>query len=228
MPILKSFKHTEWNSVVDMLKRALPASFTDTPTAFYNSESSRLPADAITSRCSTLPAWMKFSSLELRLPFRHARCVAKREHRVEIRCSAGDCFAAPVAGLTYPVAPTKIRLPNLPLLPTTKRAILLGPTASANALIPADFTERLWRWDAPPAFQVAMSRAVLAIRTAIERMVFGPASLTCLSRVRVPHTLSIPHIEIEEKYCRIAVERLSQEVLDFSPPPPQPEQGRLL
>lgn len=35
-------------------------------------------------------------------------------------------------------------------------------------------------------------------------------------------------IEIEEKYCEIAVKRLSQEMLPFPEPEPQPVQGDLL
>jgi hypothetical protein len=43
----------------------------------------------------------------------------------------------------------------------------------------------------------------------------------------VSHTVIIPQIEIEEKYCEIAVKRLSQEMLPFDEPQPVAQQVEL-
>lgn len=225
MSILKTFEHAKWNPMMDVLDGALAASLAGTAASLHYSNPSGLPANPIASRCSALPAWMRLATLKLGLPFSHAGSIAECQRGVKISGRPSHALPAPVAKPRDAVRPPRIWPSPFGLLCAYKGAIFLSILGAGLA---TDAARWLRLRFAPSVFQVARSRAESAIGTAIQRMVLRAASLARLHGIWIYHTVIIPHSEIEERYCEIAVKRLAQSVLQFTDPIEQPLQQSLL
>jgi hypothetical protein len=192
---------------MDLLNRALTAAFAYSCATRDDGQPRRFPPDPVTPWRTSLPSWVRLSALKLRLPFRHAVAVAKRENGVEVSSGARHLLSAPIAGLCDAVGSTWVWFSDLALLLTPKRAVFLVPFAGTGAWVPAYFAGRLDGDSTPSVIDVAGSGTEPS---------GGPAWVELDATVKtVDHTLIIPPIEIEEKYCAIAVDRLRQSVMDF-------------
>ena len=177
-----------------------------------------LPSRTHTESLAARPSWVCRPTDMLRLPRPHTLGSTEHFVGVEIRRRPGEPFAAPFTGLSLAIRASGIGASILPLLRTVPRAILLITLPRALAWLPADkaWSRRLlWA----PTVQEIASLGAIALLWATVLWVILLATLrafagNCVSHARIIH----PHRryckgEIEEKYCKIATERLRQEVL---------------
>lgn len=226
MTVLHPPEQAQRKPMMHVLNRTLSASLAD-PTRAFNGGSSRgFPADAVTLGSAALPSWVCLPAIEFRLPLGHTGVIAESHDPVEVTRRSVHYLSAPVAGSRYPVRPARV-LPahfrQLRARPRTEH-----PLAVARLECLTTNGAHLWRCNTVPSVtEAAGERTKLRVGPSIEGVKSTPALDAGNGYVRVPHTPMIPHIEIEEKYCRIAVERLRQAVLPLEPEP-APEQLELM
>jgi len=126
----------------------------------------------------TSPARMSFTTLMLRLPFRHAEIIAKDFARVEVACGTDHRRATPRTFLCGFISWFAVLV----------SALMIAAKRTVQFILTLKCTERFAaRWT------MFLNRSYFSLKSWHERI--------------------IPYIEIEEKYCEIAVRRLAQEVL---------------
>lgn len=224
MPILQSLKQTQRDAVVDVLHGTLPTPLANTCTPSQNSVASGFPSNPVGLGGSAFPSRVSLTTLELGLPLSHTGRIAECERGVKISRRACDLLAAPIARLRDTVGAARVRLPDLPLLPTLERTVFLVALPCADAGFSANFTRRTRGCTTPSIRKVASARTEAGFGATVKRMKIRAAMIASQCAVWVYHALSIPHIEIEERYCEIAVNRLRQEVFQFEEPKAEPEQ----
>jgi len=180
------------------------------------------PSDTIRGlRCSALPSRVGITNKEFRLPLGHATVVAKDLHSVKVGSRARNVFATPVARLGDLVAAARVAASVLRLFGAFPRAVFLIPPARTDARFPTDSAPRPLGFWAPTGKQITLTGTIPRLRTTVVGMERLAARVTqsgfsCLSH-GPQHTkfrrVVQGTIEIQEKYCAIAAQRLRQEVL---------------
>lgn len=173
-----------------------------------------VPTYPVASGCAALPSRVIRSSVVLRLPLSHAGTRTERLFAMEVRGGATKGLAAPLAGLSYPIASSRVGFPGLPLDAASKRTEALGAFAGTGSRLPAYDT----RWGygfAPTCFEFAGDRAIslgLLRAPSVLRMV-GCTALVAVARyIDVLHTAILSR---HTRYCEVAANRLAQTVMQL-------------
>lgn len=163
------------------------------------------------------PSGMIFFYDIVRLPLCHTIIITKEFITMKIRCGAIDWLSAIITFLNNTVRPTWIRFSNLPRLSTFKRTIHLIPFPRACAWLPTDRAYWGRKFLTPSVFQITRSSTKVLVRSSIVRIKIVATLFALFNFINIFHELIINYIvifvKIEEKYCQIAIKRLSQGVL---------------
>lgn len=197
--------------MMDMLRRTLLATLTDTAAAFDDGPPRGLPANPIRTRNAALPSWVCIPDVECGLPLSHTVVITEYPLRMEIACGAFNIVTAPVTWFSETIPFFYVGLAGLIRDSAIKRTELLGSFTGAGRWFPARFAYRI-RGFSPTRLNVACIRAESLFFSAVLRIVASTALFT-VAHFFASHKIIIPIIEIEERYCETAVKRLRQAVL---------------
>lgn len=195
-----------------MLSGRLLASLTDALSAFHCSYSSCTPTNSIRTRNAAFPSGMRIAVHKFRLPFGHAGTTAKEPVAMKVAGCSTELISAPVADFRHLITARRVRLTLLAFKSAGKRAVSLIQTPAACGFFAALLAYR-FLVNAPSCGQKAFAGAMAAI---------GPSSLrielvfamVAVSHFLCSHSAIISRfIELERKYCDIAIERLRQRSL---------------
>lgn len=197
-----------------MFSWLLSTSLANTFSAIHRRNTRSAPADSVRARNAALPSRMVFAAYELRLPFGHTGATAKEPVTVKVACGAAELFTAPLADFYDAILSRKVWFAFLTFNAASERAVDLIQSAAACRFFAALFAYRPFV-NAPPSLQKTLTRAVQVIRSASLWTKGVIASFT-ISHFLCSHIAIISHfIEIERKYCDIAIERLRQQAFSF-------------
>lgn len=199
---------------MDLLRRTGFASLTDAIGSHHSSATCVTPADPVMAGHTAAPSRMSSAGDELRLPFRHAGSATKGVLAMKVRRGARELFAAPFALFGDLLQTFRAWLALFRRNATDQRAIPLLTLPGADGWLAAVLAHRLDRI-APSSTLIADTRTVPTIRPAVLR-VKPIAACFALARFGAFHASIIPHIELEERYCEIAANRLRQAVLPLA------------
>lgn len=210
-------KITHRDSVMNLNCLPVAAPFTNTICPFHGLFSCVLPTNPIATRGTPLPTGMCILYDKFRLPFSHTPIVTKNLIGVKVAGRSCHGFTAPVTRFCYEIRAPGIFSSVFTLLCAFPRAIDLVSLASACGWFPAHGTQ-INTSITPTVLKVTIGRAKDLTRTAIIGVKWFSAMFTYSGFGKFFHgyiinTIAKMSIEIEEKYCEIAVQRLAQEVL---------------
>lgn len=194
-------------------------SFTDSLRPFEGLFSGWFPSNTITSRTSTFPAWMSIFNNKLRLPFCHALIIAKNFIGMKIASWSCYWFTTPITWLCNQIRSFWVFPALFSYLGTLPRTINLISFSCAYGWFPTHRT-KVYFSIPPSVLEKTITGTKILIRTTIiwvKRVatVFANSSFGVFFHTYIINTIAKKSIEIEEKYCEIAVRRLAQEVLPF-------------
>jgi hypothetical protein len=173
-----------------------------------------IPSMPISFRATTFPVRVCLTVIKFREPFSLTLIIAKSLFTMKVASWASYIFTTPRAFSYLTISSTLIGSAPFTYLSTFPRAIYLIPLTSANRWLPA------YRTMIHNAF-AKTSQLFTFVRTiplwlrrfvSIKRMKYSATLLTYSSSFH-SHICIIPQIEIGERYCKIAVERLRQSVM---------------
>ena len=195
-----------------MKNRSLLALLTSAAGPSNSLAAGSFPTNAGPTRMTAFPTGVSLASDKLGLPFGHAAVVAESAVGMEVTGRAGNGLAAPVAGTSYEVAPSRVGLSGLRLDSAGEGTIGLIALPCRGGWLAADHT--YWRRRLSPSrFQFASNRAITLVGATVLRMV-DLAAVFAVARFLAFHT-SIISQRIKERYCEIAAKRLQQGVLEL-------------
>jgi len=213
MSMIKLLKEPQRNSMMNLFGGQLATSLAHPIRSLHGRYPGSLPSDPIGFRCPAFPSWVCRAALELRLPFGHAGIAAKDQDGMEVTGWASYRFFAPIARLTDQVRSCWVRLTYLPFLAAFEGTVFLISLPGANTCQSAYFARGAGLYAAPSVAEVTPVRAECRRRSAVLGVKCSVANSAMACDGFISHALSISHIEIEERYCEIAANRLRQGVL---------------
>lgn len=167
------------------------------------------PTHTIRSRGATLPSGARFPGHELGLPFGHTPVSAEDAVGMEVARWPGNVRAAPLTRTGLAVSASRVGAPNLCALCTLPGTDLLGSLPRAVGRLSTNHARPLGRIS-PPRAQVTGARTEARAGPPVLRVEGAAAPLAVKCDVGVSHT---GIISLEERYCEVATNRMSQEVL---------------
>ena len=199
---------------------SLTAPLTNATGSFHDSFSCTLPTNTVATGGSAFPSGVGILYDKFRLPLSHATIITKNLIGMEVACRPCYWLTAPIAWLCDKVGTPRILFPFFAFLCALPRAIYLVSLTGAycgfsthRANINFSIT--------PPILKVAIGRTKKLIGATIIRMkgfsaIFTYSGFAKFFHIYIINTIARKSIEIEEKYCEIAVNRLRQEVIPFN------------
>lgn len=211
------------NLVVDMERFHGLADATFMLISLNGSLSIAAPRDAVCLLGSqpASPARMRCAGFVFRLPCTHTGCGAKCILGMEVCRWAGKSLAAPIAGLRNAIASLWVLSSHLGNSVAFSRTVYSRPALRRNWGI-ANLALLCWANATPTILQITQARTKFRRRTSIERtkhaMTLFAMFLRRLSTVSGTHIEQYTELQvgcqtINIDYCKIAEQRLAQEVL---------------
>lgn len=177
-----------------------------------------LPSTTASITSASRPSGMIFTPVIFGLPFSHTDIITKDVFGMKVRFSPFNVLSTKGTLFCDSVRTARIFPSVLSYLSTFKRAINLISFACAGRWFSTNRAMVFRGFIAPSLFQVTGFRTIGLIGPSILRMKIRPTNSArfCFGKfLHIPmiSTIAKMSIEIEEKYCEIAVQRLAQEVL---------------
>lgn len=223
--MIRNLKTPNWNPVVDMEVFRRFAFTASEPISGKSGVPISGPVNPIRlfRLQSTAPTWVFAPELMFRLPQPHTPRGTKYQVAVKICCGSGKLTATPIALSRNAIRPSWILLPNFTRTGALEGTVFCEPGFGLEydtTGLAFSFRQPL----SPPVKQIAWSRTKLRIWPTVKYVKFLSAMKASIHLVtsmvfgtHVKQYAEFPNVsqEINYDYCKIAEQRLAQEVLNL-------------